>query len=99
MHGYTGGADRMALRLQAARRIDRQAPVLSGLAFERNAPALAARRQAHRLIFDELGNGEAVMRLDEREIVECHAGLRQRARPCLLAALEQEDVALRHRQE
>ena len=89
----------MALRFQAARRIDRQAPALRRLAFERDAPALAARRQAHRLVFDQLGDGEAVMRFDEGEIVERHAGLRQRARPRLLAAFEQQDVALRHRQE
>ena len=56
-------------------------------------------RQPHRLVFDQFGDGEAVMRLDEGEVVERHAGLLQRPGPGLRAAFEQQDVALRHRQE
>ena len=41
------------------------------------ARALPFGRQAHRLVFDQLGDGEAVVRLDEGEIVERDAGLRR----------------------
>ena len=39
------------------------------------------------------------MRLDEGQLVERHAGMPERTCPALLAALEEQDVALRHRQE
>src|SRR5262249_30089296 len=61
MHGNAGGADRMALGLQAAGRIDRQLAVLRRPAFQDRARTLPLRRQAHRFIFDQLGDGEAVV--------------------------------------
>ena len=55
--------------------------------------------EPHRLVFDQFGDGEAVMRLDEGEVVERDAGLGERPPPGFGAALELQDVALRHRQE
>ena len=89
----------MALRLQPAGRIDRQPAVLLRDALGNRARALPFRHQPHRLVFDQFGDGEAVMRLDEGQIVERDAGLRQRLFPGQRAALEFENVALRHRQE
>ena len=68
-------------------------------------PSLTARApspgagQAHGLVFDQLGDGEAIVRLDEGQIVEPDAGLPERPPPRLRATLERHDVALRHRQE
>ena len=62
------------------------------------ARALALRGEAHRLIFDQLGDGEAVMRLDQREVVEREpASPGPGSRPA--GALEGDDVAPGHRQE
>ena len=99
MHGDAGGADRVALGLQAAGRIDRQLAVLLGPAFLDGAKTLPLRRQAHRLIFDQFGDGEAVVGFDKGEIGKRDAGLLQRALPGHRAALELQDVALGHRQE
>src|SRR5690606_16578432 len=64
-----GGADRMALGLEPARGVGRQAAGLRRLPFERDLAALATLAQPRRLIFDQFGDGEAVMRLDEGEVV------------------------------
>ena len=94
VHRDAGGADRMALRLQPAGRIDRQLAVLLRPAFLDRARALPFRRQPHRLVFDQLGDGEAVMGLDQRQVAERNPGVGQRALPGLGAAFELEDVAL-----
>ena len=99
MHGDAGGADRVALGLQAAGGIDRQLAVLLGPAFLDGARALPSRRQSHRFIFDQLGDREAVVGFDKGQIRELHAGFLQRPLPGHRAALELQDVALRHRQE
>ena len=99
VHRHAGGADRMALGLEPAGRIDRQPAGLLGQALGDGARALPFRHQPHRLVLDQLGDGEAIVRLDEREIGERDAGARQRALPGLRAAFELEHVALRHRQE
>src|SRR5262249_56589123 len=52
VHGHAGGADRMALGLQAAGRIDRQLALLLGPAFLDRTRALPLWRQPHRLILD-----------------------------------------------
>jgi hypothetical protein len=52
------------------------------------ARALALGGQPHGLVFDQFGDGEAVVGLDERKIVKRHAGLIQRLTPDLSAALE-----------
>ena len=64
-----------------------------------HARACAFRREPHRFVFDQLGDGEAVVGLDQRKIAEREAGVAERALPGQRAALELEDVALRHRQE
>src|SRR5262245_10138843 len=68
MHRYAGGADRVALGLESARRVDRQAPAHLGEAILDRARPAPRRDEAHGLVFDQLRNREAVMRLDEREI-------------------------------
>src|ERR1700733_8914387 len=49
MHGYAGGADRMALGLKATGRIDRQPAVLGHRAVGDDARALPFRRKTHGL--------------------------------------------------
>ena len=76
------GAHRVALGLEAARGIYRELPVLLRPAFLDGASALPFLSEAHRFVFDQLGDGEAIMRLDEGEVLErepaapsarCHA--------------------------
>src|SRR6266446_3501514 len=81
VHRDAGGADRMALGLEAARGVDRQLAVLLGPALEYRARPLALAGEAHRLVFDELGGGEAIMRLDEAEIAELELRRSERALP------------------
>src|SRR5260221_27459 len=99
VHRHARRADRMTLGLEPARGIDRQGSVLLGKPLGHGARALSLRDQAHRLVFHQLGDGEAIVGLDEGKGGERDAGARQRARPGLRAALELEHVALRHGQE
>ena len=99
MHGDAGGADRMALGLEAAGGIDRQLAVLGHGAFGDDARALSFRSQAHGFVLDQLGDGEAVVHLGEGEVAERDPGARQRALPGHGAAFEFENVAPRHRQK
>ena len=86
----------MPARFQAAGEIDRQAAAARGLALPRHAPALARSGEAHGLVFDHLGHGEAVMRLDQIKIVDDDARLLLRLAPGPAHALERDRVA--HRQ-
>jgi hypothetical protein len=61
--------------------------------------ALAGRGQAHRLVLDQLGRGEAVVRLDERQVEQVEPSFRERLLPGECRTLELDDVALAHRQE
>src|SRR5690606_39417706 len=54
---------------------------------------------SHRLVFDQFGDGEAVMALGEGEIPDAQASLAQRIGPGLGRPLEGDDVALGHGQE
>src|SRR5712691_8033964 len=99
VHRHPGRADRMALGLEPAGRVDRQRPALLGQALGHGARAPALRHQPHRLVLDQLGDGEAVVGLDEGKIGEREAGAGECARPGLAAAFELEHVAPRHRQE
>ena len=83
MHRHAGRADRMALGLQPAGRIDRQLAVLLRPAFLHRARALPFRHESHRLVLDQLGDGEAVVRLDQRKVAERDAGAGERALPRL----------------
>ena len=62
-----------------------------------SAGALPFRCQAHGFVFDQLGNGEAVVHLRERQILERDAGLCQSALPSHAAAFEFQHIAARHR--
>src|SRR3546814_14742048 len=89
----------MALGLEAAGGVDRQPAILLGPALGDGSRALAALGEAHGLVLEQLGDGEAVVGLDEAEVVERRAGGLQRLVPGLLATLEERDVALAHGQE
>src|SRR5713101_665153 len=99
VHRHAGGPDRMAFGLQAAGRIDRKRAVLLRQSVADRARAFSLRHEAHRFIFDEFRDREAIVGFDEREVGELDAGAPKRARPCLAAALEFQNVAFRHRQE
>ena len=73
----------MALRLQPAGRIDRQPAVLRRPTLQHRARTLAWRGQAHRLVFQQFGDGEAVVRFDERQVVQLHVRRVQRPPPRL----------------
>ena len=73
--------------------------VLRRPAFADGASPLAWRGQAHRLIFDQFGDGEAVMRLDEGQVRKRRAGALMGFCQATCAAFESDDVARRHRQE
>jgi hypothetical protein len=74
--------------------IDRQLAVLLGPALRWRAIAAPFRGQAHRLVFDQLGDGEAVMRLDEGEIGRASTpAWSAPADQASARALEQQDVA------
>src|SRR5205823_14768303 len=51
VHRDAGRADRVALRLETARRVDRELAALLGPAFEDRARPFAARSETHRLVF------------------------------------------------
>src|SRR5258708_29431285 len=89
----------MALGLETTRGVDRQLAVLLGPALENGARPLALAGQPHRLVFDELGGGEAIMRLDQAEIAELELGGSEGALPRQRRSLEGDDVAFAHRQE
>ena len=55
--------------------------------------------QAHRLVFQQFGDGEAVMRFDEGQVLQFDVRCGQRALPGFGRALEAGDVALADRQE
>src|SRR6266404_3983203 len=96
VHRDAGGADRVALGLEPARGIYRQLAVLLGPALENGPRPLALCGQPHRLVFDELGGGEAVMRLHQAEIAEAELGASEGALPGEGRTLESHDVALAH---
>src|SRR5581483_2297745 len=73
--GDAGGGDGMALRLQAARHVDGGRPVPPGGPGleEVDRPAFLAQHEV--VVVDELGGGEAVVQLDEVEVLRPDAGL------------------------
>ena len=66
----------MALGFEPARGIDRELAVLGDHPLRDDARALPLRRQPHGFVFDQLGDGEAVMHLGEGEIGQRDAGSR-----------------------
>ena len=89
----------MALGLEAAGRVHRQLAADLGPAVEDRLGAFAPRREAHRLVLQQLGHGEAVVGLDEVEVVEGKPRPVERLPPCFAAAFHQHHVALAHGQE
>ena len=83
----------MALGLQPAGWIDRQRAVLGDGSVGDDACALPFGREAHGFVFDQFGDGEAVVHLGERQIRKLDAGLLERALPRHRAAFEFENVA------
>src|SRR5438270_406868 len=73
--GDAGGRDRMALRLKTAGHVDRQPAVAprSPRLEEVDGPALLAQHQV--VVVDQLGRREAVVELDQVEVVGTDAGL------------------------
>src|SRR5262249_7869233 len=59
--GCAGGADRMALGEQSARRVDRDLAVDLRRAAVEEGAGLAARAEAEGLVVDQLGDGEGVV--------------------------------------
>ena len=73
--GDAGGPDGVALGDEPARHVDRRRPVAPGAppVDEVAGPARLAQREV--LVVDELGGGEAVVQLDEVEVLGRHPGL------------------------
>ena len=82
--GDAGRRDRMALRLEAARHVDRRLAVAPGRAGLEERHRLARLAQPEVVVVHELGRGEAVVQLDEVEVLGDDAGLLVRllARRC-----------------
>jgi hypothetical protein len=68
-------ADRVALRLQAAREVDGEVPLRGRLAAAGRADPLARLVEAHRLQREHLRDGEAVVDLDEVHVARADAGV------------------------
>src|SRR5262245_14131768 len=65
VHRHAGRADRMTFCLQTAGRIHREPAALLGPALRNGASPLPFAGQSHGLVFDQLCNGETIVRLDE----------------------------------
>ena len=74
-------------------------PFFSAMTLVDHLPAFAGLGQPHGLVLDHLGDGEAVMGLDQIEVVQRHAGTLPRFRPGPAGALESGGVAARQRQD
>ncbi|MNX92536.1 hypothetical protein D3C86_1246840 [compost metagenome] len=93
MHGNAGRPDGMTFRFQSTRWVDWQASGLQRRSILDNAISFTGLRKPHGLIFDKFGNGEAVVRFNEREVVERCAGKFQRAGPGAARAFEGQRIA------
>src|SRR6476646_4703308 len=71
--GDAGGAERMTLRQKSAGDVDGNAPAELGLAAVDHAARLTVLAETEMLVVHELGRGEAVMQLDEIEIVRAES--------------------------
>ena len=73
--GDAGRRDRVALRLEAARHVDRRLAVAPRGARLEEVDRAALLAQHEVVVVHELGGGEAVVQLDEVEVVGADAGL------------------------
>src|SRR4029453_17004402 len=70
VHGYAGRANRVTFCLQTPGGIHRKPAALLRPALRNRASALPFGGQSHGLVFDQLSNSEAIVRLDEGQIVK-----------------------------
>ena len=96
VHRNAGRANWMTFCLQATGRVHRQLAVFLGPPFHDGASTLAFGCQPHRLVFDKLGNGEAVVGLHERQIAKLKSRFCQSLLPGVRAPFKFQDVSLRH---
>ena len=73
--GDAGGGDRVALRLQAAGHVHRGRAVTPRRAAVEEVDGAALLAELEVVVVDELGGGEAVVELDEVEVLGADAGL------------------------
>ena len=73
--GEAGGAERVALGDQAAGGVDDPAAAVGGVVVVDELAALALAAQAERLVGQQLVGGEAVVQLDDVDVVGADAGL------------------------
>ena len=66
--GQAGRAERVALRQEATRRVDRDAAVALGRAGAEELGRAARRAEGEVLVVEQLGGGEAVVQLDDVEV-------------------------------
>ena len=98
--GHAGCADRVALGLQAARGVDRQPAADRHRAVLDAAMALALVGQAHGFVRQQLGDGEAVVHLRERQVVDADARFLRRLPGRRVAGPSKASTSrLRHRQQ
>ena len=76
--GDAGGAERMPLGQQAARDVHGDAAAPLDLALVDHAARLAVGAQPEVLVVQQLGGGEAVVELDQVEVVRTDAGASRR---------------------
>src|SRR4029434_8940260 len=88
VHGYAGRANRVTFCLQTPGGIHRKPAALLRPALRNRASALPFGGQSHGLVFDQLCNSEAIVRLDEGQIVKLESCFRERLLPCLCATFE-----------
>ena len=94
-----GGAHRVALGLEPAGDVDGQLAVLEDPAFLERAGALAGFGQAHGLVHEQFGDGEAVVDFGEVQVLEPDACHRQGALPGHPGGFEGRGVAAFGREE
>ena len=78
--GDAGGGDRVSLRLQATRHVDRERPVTPRRTGVEEVDRAALLAQPEVVVVYELGGGEAVVQFDEVEVVGPDPGLLVRGR-------------------
>src|SRR2546427_13132480 len=74
-HANAGGANRMAKRFKATRGVHGNLTTNRGTPFFNVFPAFALFAQAQVFVVEDLSDGEAVMTLDEIDVLHRHTGL------------------------
>src|SRR4029077_19051571 len=71
---HAGGTERVPLREKTARHVHRDASAVRRLALVDHPPRLAVLAEPQVLVVEELGRREAVVQLDQVEVVRADAG-------------------------